>query len=79
MVRFSALRTGRLYTPGNIHGTHLSEAQSTQGPPEIELATFRLATMCLNQLRHSVPQTVDHMYTQFQTAQTSSSAGSSGM
>ena len=22
MLRFSALRTGSLYTPGNIHGTH---------------------------------------------------------
>jgi len=67
MVSFSALRTGRLYTPGNIPGTHLSEAQSTPRPPGIELATFRPATMCLNQLRHPVPHIVDHMYSSVPT------------
>ena len=33
VIKLSALRTGRLYAPGNIPGTHfLLEAESTPGP-----------------------------------------------
>jgi hypothetical protein len=32
VVRLAALRTGSLYPPGNIRGTHLFEAESTTGP-----------------------------------------------
>jgi hypothetical protein len=62
--RLSALRTGRLYPPGNILGTNiLLEAESTPGPEcdqwknpptssGIEPATCRFVAQCLNQLRH---------------------------
>ena len=59
VVRLSALRTGRLYTPGNISGTHLCQRLSQpqdhsaagrnmsmkipRAPSGIEPATFRLA------------------------------------
>ena len=70
VISFSAPRTGRLYTPGNIPGTHLCERLfQTQGhsaagsmwkkipatPSKIEPATFGLVAPCLNQLRHRVP------------------------
>jgi len=33
VIRLSALRTSRLYAPGNIPGTHfLLQAESTPGP-----------------------------------------------
>jgi len=32
VVKVSALRTGRLYPPGNIPGSVLLEAESTPGP-----------------------------------------------
>ena len=65
----STLRTGRLYPPGNIPGTHfcyrLSRPQShsaarrimsiTMTPSGIETATFRLVAQCPNQLPHRVP------------------------
>jgi len=54
----SALRTGRLYRPGNICGTRfLLEAKST---PVIEAATFRLVAQCLNHLHHRVPHIHRH-------------------
>ena len=67
VVRLSALRTGRLYRPGNIPGIHFCWRLSrTQGhsatrrimsvtPSGIEPATFRLVAQCLNQLRYGVP------------------------
>ena len=68
VVRLSALRTGRLYLPGNMPGTHfcqrLSRPQglsaagrimSIMTPKGIEPATFRLVAQCLNQLRYRVP------------------------
>ena len=66
VVRLSALRTGRLYTPGNIPDGHFCQSQpqdhSAAGtfmlrtPSGIELATFRLVAQYLNQLRHRVLQ-----------------------
>jgi hypothetical protein len=74
VVRLSALRTGRVYAPGNIPGTHfcyrLSRPQghSATGrfmpmknaltPSGIEPATCRFVAKCLNHLRHRVPQSV---------------------
>jgi hypothetical protein len=74
VVGFSALRTGRLYPPGNIPGTHfcqrLSQPQDIvrpeglcqwkipMTPSGIELATFRLVAQCLNQRRYRVPLTL---------------------
>ena len=67
VVRLSALRTGRLYLPGNSWYSFLLEAESTPGPQGscqwiipmipsgIEPATFRLVAQCLNQLRNRVP------------------------
>jgi hypothetical protein len=53
VVGFSALCTGRLYSPGNICVTRfLLEAKSTAG---IEVATFRLVAQYLNQLPRHVP------------------------
>ena len=53
MVELSALRTGRLYRPGNICGTRfLLQAKSTPG---IEAATFRLVAQYRIQLHHRVP------------------------
>jgi hypothetical protein len=65
VVRLSALRTGRLYRPGNIAGSHFcyrlsrlqghSEAGRITTPSGMEPATFRLITQCLNQLRYRGP------------------------
>ena len=65
VVRLSALRTGRLYHPGNMPDTHfcwrLSQPQGhvnekfTVTPSGIKPATFRLVAQCLNRLRHRVP------------------------
>ena len=65
VVRLSAQRTGRLYPPGNIPGTHccqrLNQPQGHNAAggivtqSGIEPATFRLVAQCLNQLRHRVP------------------------
>jgi hypothetical protein len=72
VANLSALRTGGLYRPGNISGTHfcyrLSQplGHSTAGrimtQSRIESATFRLVAQCLNQMRHRVPQ--DYCQTQ---------------
>ena len=63
--RLSAIRTGRLYTPGNIPGTHFSLRLSRfqghraagrimpiKNPSGIEPATVCVVAQCLNQLRH---------------------------
>ena len=68
VVRLSALRTGRLYPPGNIPGTHFCQRlgrpqghnaagriMSMKKIQRIEPATFRLVAQCLNQLRYRVP------------------------
>jgi hypothetical protein len=66
LAKLSAVRTGRLYPPGYIHGTvrgrvDPSTIVQTEGlcqckipmiPSGIEPATFRLVAQCLNQLRH---------------------------
>jgi hypothetical protein len=68
VVRLSAIRTGRVYPPGNIPGTHfcyrLSRPQGHSAadrimptkypltPSGIETATCRLVAQCLNELRH---------------------------
>jgi len=70
VVRLSALRTGRLYPPGNFPGTHfckrLNQTQShsaTEGLCQwkipmtssgIEPSALRLVAQCLNQHRHCV-------------------------
>jgi len=55
--RMSSLRTGLLYPPGNIPGTHfcyiLSRPQD-HGAVGIEPATLRFVSQCLNQSRHRV-------------------------
>ena len=66
----SALRTGRLYPPRKISGTHFCSrlirpqghsaarrivTEKFQWLSGIEPATFRLVSQCLNQLRHRVP------------------------
>ena len=67
MVRLSALRTGRLYSPRNTPGTHFCyrlsrpEGNSATGrfksmtPSGVERATFLLVAQGLNQLRNRVP------------------------
>ena len=67
VLGLSALRTGHLYTTGNIPGTHICQRLSLpQGhkaaertmsvtPSGMEPVTFHLVAQCLNQLRHSVP------------------------
>ena len=71
VVRLSALRTGCLYPPGNIPGTHFfwrlswPQGRSAAGRTKsmknssdtsgIEPATFWLVAQCLNQLHHHVP------------------------
>ena len=68
VARLSALRTGRLYNPGNLPGHHfclrLSQPQDRSRPEGlcqwkisitksgIEPATFRLVGRCLNELCH---------------------------
>jgi hypothetical protein len=68
VVRLSAIRTGRLYPPGNLPGTHfcwrLSRPQGRSAserimsikisvtPSGIETGPFRFVAQCLNQLRH---------------------------
>jgi hypothetical protein len=70
VVRLSALRTVRLYSPGNIAGTHfcyrlsnlrvvvlpegLCQFKIPVKPSGIKPATFQLVAHCLNQLRHRV-------------------------
>jgi len=59
VVWFSALRTGRLYSPENIPGTRLcyrlADPRAKVRPESgIEPATFRLVVQCLNQLRNRV-------------------------
>ena len=64
-VRLAALRTSRLYPPGNIPGAHFCQRLSlshgraagrimSMTTSEIEPATCRLVAECLNQLRHCV-------------------------
>jgi hypothetical protein len=66
VVRLSAVRTGRLYPPGNIPGTHfcyrLSQPTGHNAAGRIPLtqsgiepATFQLVKQCLNQLFQCVP------------------------
>jgi hypothetical protein len=71
VIWLSALRTGRLYSPENIPGTHfisgsvdprttlqpeeLCQWQIPTIPSEIEPATFQFVAQCLNQLHHRVP------------------------
>jgi len=69
VARLTALRTGRIYPPGDTPGTHfcyrLSPPHSVAGriiqqkipviPSVIEPANSRFVTQCLNQLRHGVP------------------------
>jgi len=70
VVRLSALRTGRIYRPGNISGTHSYYRQSrNQGHSAAgriisvkirmtssgnEPATFRFVAQCLKQMRQHV-------------------------
>ena len=70
VVRLSVLRTGLLYSPGYIPGTHFIRGWVDPGaivrpeglcqwtipvtPSGFEPATYRLAAQCLNQLRHRV-------------------------
>jgi hypothetical protein len=58
-VWLSALRTGLLYSPGNIPGTRLCyrlvDLRAKVRPESgIETATFRLVVQCLKQMRHRV-------------------------
>jgi hypothetical protein len=72
VVRFSALRTGRLYTVGKImvliyvtvlvnptakvRPEGLRKRKIPVTPSGIEPVTFRLVEQCLNQLRYRVPR-----------------------
>jgi hypothetical protein len=72
VVRLSSLRSGRLYLPENIPGTHfcqrlsrpqghsaagrISQWKIPKTPSGIETATFRLLAQFLIQLRHRVPR-----------------------
>ena len=69
VVRLSALRTGRLYIPGNILGTHFCKRAIVRPegfcpwkipvtPSGIEPTNFRLVAQCLNRLGFRVPLTV---------------------
>jgi hypothetical protein len=55
--KLSAVRTGRLYSPGDTPGTHLLVDESTPGPQcgrnltVIKPATFRLVALCLNPVK----------------------------
>ena len=56
VVRLLALRTGRLYPPGDILGTHLcwrlSRCQGYSGAGRSQTQELQLATQYVNQMRH---------------------------